>query len=151
MSKGRNHRERRSTYSNSTYSNSGQSNYPRTSRINQVLRQLIAQELERLADSDERLCLLTVTAVETSPDLRSAVVYLSSMSDQAALALDERHGHLQRYLGSEVRMKRTPRLRFEVDPAVVEGSKIDNVLRRIADSPSKIEPSIDLVEDRWRE
>jgi ribosome-binding factor A len=102
-------------------------------RVNQVLRQILAEELERLADADERLRMVTVTAVDTAPDLRNARVYLSSLSDDAGEALAERRAHLQRQVGRQVRMKRTPQLEFAVDPAVVAGGRVDDALRRIHD------------------
>jgi ribosome-binding factor A len=114
--------------------NRGVAPYPRSLRVNQVVRQVLAEELERLADADERLRLVTVTAVDTAPDLRHAVVYLSSLSDDAVDALAERRPQLQRALGRQVRMKRTPLLEFAVDPAVVAGSRVDDVLRRIRES-----------------
>ncbi len=61
--------------------------YPRAWRVNQVVRQVLAEEIERLADADERLRLVTVTGVETAPDLRRATVFLSSLEDDAADAL----------------------------------------------------------------
>ena len=48
---------------------------------------MVAEEIERLADADERLRLVTVTAVDTAPDLRHATVYLSSLTEEAAAAL----------------------------------------------------------------
>jgi ribosome-binding factor A len=110
--------------------------YARSLRVNQVLRQVVAEELERLADADERLRLVTVTSVDTAPDLRHAIVYLSSLSEDAADALAERRTQLQRTLGRQVRMKRTPTLEFAVDPAVIAGSRVEEVLRRIRDDPS---------------
>jgi ribosome-binding factor A len=101
--------------------------------VNQVLRQVLAEELERLADADERLRLVTVTSVDTAPDLRHATVYLSSLSEDATDALAERRTQLQRTLGRQVRMKRTPTLEFAVDPAGVAGSRVEEVLRRIRD------------------
>jgi ribosome-binding factor A len=92
---------------------------------------VLAEELERLADADERLRLVTVTSVDTAPDLRHATVYLSSLSDDADEALAERRPQLQRAVGSQTRMKRTPLLAFAVDPAVVAGSRVEDVLRRI--------------------
>jgi ribosome-binding factor A len=115
------------------HDNRGAAPYPRALRVNQVIRQVLADELERLADADERLRLVTVTAVDTAPDLRHATVYLSSLSEDAADALAERRPQLQRTLGRQVRMKRTPLLGFEVDPAVVSGSRVEEVLRRIRD------------------
>ena len=107
--------------------------YKRSLRVNQVLRQVLAEELERLADADERLRLITVTAVDTAPDLRNAVVYLSSLSEDAAEGLAERRSQLQHEVGRQTRMKRTPRLEFAVDPAVVAGGRVDDALRRIHD------------------
>jgi ribosome-binding factor A len=105
--------------------------YPRALRVNQVVRQVVAEELERLADADERLRLLTVTSVDTSPDLRQATVFVASLGDDAAEALEERRGQLQRHLGREVRLKRTPRLQFTADPAVSAGERVEEVLRRL--------------------
>ena len=51
--------------------------YPRMARVNEVVREVIADELERL--SDPRLGLVTVTGVEVSADLRHATVYYSAL------------------------------------------------------------------------
>jgi ribosome-binding factor A len=95
---------------------------------------VLAEELERLADADERLRLVTVTSVDTAPDLRQATVFLSSLSDDAAEALAERRPQLQKAMGRQLTMKRTPQLTFEVDPAVVAGSKVEEALRRIREA-----------------
>jgi len=113
------------------HDNRGVAPYPRSLRVNQVVRRVLAEELERLADADERLRLITVTAVDTAPDLRNAVVYLSSLSEDAAEGLAERRSQLQHEVGRQTRMKRTPRLEFAVDPAVVAGGRVDDALRRI--------------------
>jgi ribosome-binding factor A len=111
----------------------GSHGYPRVARVNEVLREVVADSLERLSDAEDALELLTVTGVETAPDLRTAVVYLSSMSDEAAVVLEERRVQLQHEVATQVRMKRTPKLSFRVDPAVVHGSMVDDTLRRLAD------------------
>jgi len=106
--------------------------YPRIARVNEVLREVLAESLERLSDTDEDLGLLTVTGVECSPDLRSAVVYLSSLSEAAAEVLEERRAELQHEVARQVRMKRTPKLSFVADPAVAHGAVVDDALRRLA-------------------
>ena len=62
--------------------------YPRALRVNQVLRQVIAEELERLADADERFRMVTVTSVDTAADMRTATVYLATLETDAADALE---------------------------------------------------------------
>lgn len=114
--------------------NRGAAPYPRSLRVNQVVRQVVAEELERLADADERLRLVTVTSVDTAPDLRQATVYLSSLSEDAAAALGERRVQLQGSMGRQLRMKRTPLLTFEIDPAVVAGGRVEDALRRIREA-----------------
>jgi len=121
----------RGRHNRSTSGGAGGQRYARSLRVNQVLRQVVAEELERLADADERLRLVTVTAVDTAADLRHATVYLSSMSEDAAEALEERRLALQRCVGREVRMKRTPRLQFARDPAISTGEAVEAVLRRL--------------------
>ena len=123
--------------------NRGVAPYARSLRVNQVLRQVLAEELERLADADERLRLVTVTAVDTAPDLRHATVYLSSLTDDSTDALAERRAQLQRVVGRQVRMKRTPLLEFAVDPAVVAGGRVEDVLRRIRDLHDRPEGTAD--------
>jgi len=104
--------------------------YPRLARVNSLVREVLAEEIERLADSDERLALVTVTDVVCEADLRHAIVYLASLSLGAAEALKERRNALQRAIASQVRLKRTPALSFAVDPAIVAGDRIEEALRR---------------------
>jgi ribosome-binding factor A len=102
--------------------------YPRALRVNQVLRQVLAEELERLADADE-LPMITVTSVEVASDMRTAVVYLASLNDETAVVLEDHRGHLQRTVGTQMTMKRTPRLSFRADPAIAAGSRVEELLR----------------------
>ena len=105
--------------------------YPRTARVNEILREVLADALERMEDLDERLGLLTVTSVDCEPDLRHAVVFFSSLDEHEAAALADSRVRLQRAIASEVRLKRTPQLRFAADPAVEAGQRVDDILRTI--------------------
>ena len=104
--------------------------YPRALRVNRVLRQVLADELERLADADE-VPMVTVTSVEVAPDLRTAVVYLASLDEETAAVLEERRPGLQRSVGAQTTMKRTPRLSFRADPAIAAGSRVEELLRNL--------------------
>lgn len=104
--------------------------YPRTARVNQILREVISDELLRISDIDERLGFLTVTGVDTSPDMRHAMVFLHTLSDDAKAALEERRGQIQGAVNVQTRLKRTPKLSFRADPAVASGEAVEEVLRR---------------------
>ena len=103
--------------------------YPRSARVNEILREVLADSLERLADTESRLGLLTVTGVECDPDLRHAVVLFSSLDPDEEAALGAARVRLQAAISHEVRLKRTPQLRFAADPAVAAGNRIEDILR----------------------
>jgi ribosome-binding factor A len=107
----------------------GAHRYPRVARVNRVLREVVADELERVGADDPRLALITVTAVEVDPDLRHAKVWLSSLPEATADALEERRAHLQSAIATQVRLKRTPLLSFAADPAIATGARIDDIIR----------------------
>ncbi len=132
--------------------------YPRSARVNEILREILADELERMEDTDERFGLLTITAVQCEPDLRHALVFLSSMDEDEEAALSASRARLQAAISSQVRLKRTPQLRFAADPAVAEGQKIEDLLRGLlgsrgqhGGSRSAGEPGGTGTEDRRRD
>src|SRR5947207_15956153 len=96
--------------------------YPRTARVNHVVQEVVADELERI--DDDRLELMTVTGVEVEPDRRHATVWLASLSSTSAEALGQHRVRLQAAIGRQIRMKRTPELRFRADPAVESGQRV---------------------------
>ena len=110
---------------------SGVPRYPRTARVNELLREVVAEALEGTDDEDPRLALVTVTGVEADPDLRRATVYFTALDEGAKDALDERRRDLQAAIGREVRLKRTPLLAFVPDPGEVQGRRIETILRTL--------------------
>ena len=105
--------------------------YPRMARVNELLREVLADAIETEAGSDERLELVTVTGVECDPDLRHATVLLDSLPELAGEALAEARPRLQGAIAREVRIKRTPQLSFEADPAVAYGERVEKLLREL--------------------
>lgn len=104
--------------------------YPRSARVNQILREVISDELMRISDVDERLGLLTVTGVETTPDVRQAMVYFDSLTPEVSAALEDRRAQIQAAVNAQTRLKRTPKLSFMADPAIASGSAVEEILRR---------------------
>lgn len=105
--------------------------YPRTARVDKLVQAVVADSLER--SDDDRLALVTVTGVHVDPDLRHAVVFYATRNDnddEAVLeALEEARVSVQNDIGRQVRMKRTPQLRFERDPAMDAGWRIEAILK----------------------
>jgi ribosome-binding factor A len=106
----------------------------RMRRVNEVMREVIgsaiATELE-----DPRIGFVTVTSVDTSPDLRSARVHVSVLGgeaerDAALAGLSSSHGVLQARIAREMRLKRTPTLSFHYDEAPERGARIWRLLEK---------------------
>lgn len=115
-----------------THRGSTARDFPRTARLNELFREVIADELTDI--DDDRLELVTVTSVEVEPDLRHARVFFDSLQGEAGdaeicEALGEIRYLLQRAIGREARTKRVPELSFAPDPAVRAGERIDDLLR----------------------
>ena len=109
----------------------GRRRYPRLARVNELVREVVAEELERIGDGDERLGLLTVTHVDVEADLRRATVLLSSLPAGVEEALAEHRVRLQGAIGRQLRLKRTPQLSFRADPAVEMGARVEDILRSL--------------------
>lgn len=105
--------------------------YPRVARLNQVIREVLADSLERISDDDPRLDLLTITEVKVDPDMRNAKVFLSRADDDVLEALEESRAALQRALARQMTMKRTPHLYFELDHSIESGARIDRIIKSI--------------------
>ena len=104
--------------------------YSRVARVNELCREILADELERV--DDDRLVLVTITHVNVDPDLRHALVEFSSLGegeDEALEALGEHRVKLQSAIARKARLKRTPELRFSVDTVISRGARIEQLLR----------------------
>ena len=102
-------------------------------KVNSTLREVLAEEVERM--NDDRLEMVSITAVDTSPNLRSAMVYVDVLGqdaqDAALVALRKASPRLQKAIGRQVRMKFTPHLEFLIDPGVIGGERIETILRNL--------------------
>jgi ribosome-binding factor A len=102
--------------------------FSRSLRVNEVVRQTLADELEHMGDP--RLEMVTITGVEVSPDLRHAIVFYGALDKpDVDAALSSAAPRLRAALGREVRMKYVPALHFREDPAIEAGQRIEKILR----------------------
>ena len=105
----------------------------RMRRVNEAVREVLSAAITNDL-KDPRVGFVTVTAVDTSPDLRHAHVYVSVLGDERARddslkGLDSSHGYLQGRVASELRLKRTPQLDFRYDDTAERGLRISELLR----------------------
>ena len=108
---------------------------PRMRRINEVLREVIGAAIASEL-SDPRIGFVTVTSVETSPDLRTAKVFVSVLGDEeereeTLSGLRSSHGVIQSRIATETRMKRTPTLTFHYDDTIEQGVRISQLLDEV--------------------
>jgi ribosome-binding factor A len=107
----------------------------RMRRVNESVRQVLAEAVPEL--KDPRIGLVTVTGVDTAPDLRHAVVFVSVLGSEkkkraTMIGLDAAHGVLQARLARQLRMKRTPQLTFEYDQSVERGVRMSQLIDELA-------------------
>ena len=110
----------------------GSRRYPRTARLNELVREIVAEELERI--DDERLGFFTVTAVEVDPGIEHAKVLWSDIgaSDEVVLeVLEEHRPRLQQAVNRQTHMRRTPILSFHPDQVERTASRIEEILREL--------------------
>ncbi len=103
-------------------------------RVNESLREVIADEATRLKDPG--LGFVTITGVDTSPDLRAARVFYSVLGDAeqqaaTAAALQRAKPRLRGAVGDRVRLKFTPDLHFELDDSIDRGNRMEQLLRSL--------------------
>ena len=106
----------------------------RMRRINEAIREVLSGHITGDL-KDPRIGFVTVTAVDTSPDLRHARVFVSVLGEPAERertleGLAAAHGVLQRHVAAELRIKNTPKLHFVYDDSVDKGMRIEELLDR---------------------
>ena len=107
----------------------------RMRRVNAAVREVLSEAVGEL--KDPRIGFVTVTGVETTTDLRQAVVFVSVFGgerkrDQSIEGLQAAHGLLQARIARELRLKRTPQLTFQYDPTVERGVRMTQLIDELA-------------------
>lgn len=107
----------------------------RTQRLDELLRQEIGEILAREV-ADPRVGFVTITEVDTAPDLRHARVWVSilgtSEEREAALeGLDRAMGFIRRELGHRLRLKRVPELHVRLDDSAERGTRVLRLISQL--------------------
>ena len=100
----------------------------RIGRINEEIQKELASLLRNLKDPRVQNTMISITRVETTPDLRYAKVYASFLEDNKAndalKGLKSAGGYLRRELGRALNLRYTPELVWELDDSITYGAKM---------------------------
>ncbi len=107
----------------------------RTQRVDELLRQeigaLLAKEI-----ADPRIGFVTITEVETAPDLRHAKVWVSVIGgktdrDETVRALQQAMGYVRHQLGQRLRIRRIPELHVRLDDSAERGTRLLHLINEL--------------------
>lgn len=111
-------------------SSGGRAGYQRSDRVGELLREIIAEELVRI--DDDELQFVTVSGVNVDNELSKAVVYLSTLDLDADADLSAIEGYIGRFrkaINTQAHLRKTPYLEFVIDPGLVRGERVEEILR----------------------
>ena len=100
----------------------------RINRINEEIQKELAALIPNLKDPRVQNTMISVTRVETTPDLRYAKVYVSFLQEERAKdalkGLKSAGGYLRRELGRALQLRYTPELTWALDDSITYGAKM---------------------------
>ena len=107
----------------------------RIGRINEEIQRELAELLRELKDPRVHKTMLSITHVETTPDLRYAKVYVSLLdkeyTNETLAGLKSSAGYLRRELGRTLQLRYTPELQWQADDSIVQGAHILDILSKL--------------------
>ena len=107
-------------------------------KVNESIKETLSSVITSAGLKDPRIGFVTVTGVETTPDLRHAKVFVSVLGGQTERdltmkALEKSRGFLQAKINASLHMKRTPQLQFFYDDTLDNALRIERALKREAE------------------
>ncbi len=112
----------------------------RIGRINDEIQRELSSLMRSLKDPRLQNGLLTITHVDTTPDLRYSRIFVSaldkSQEKEMLKGLKSAAGYLRRELGSALKLRYTPELQFVADDSIQQGAHILEMLR----NPNVVKP-----------
>jgi ribosome-binding factor A len=123
----------------------------RMRRVNEAVREIVSSAVTS-GLNDPRIGFVTITGVETSPDLRHATVFVSVLGGEPERAetleaLADARKELQHEIAVHLRMKNTPKLKFSYDDSVDRGMRITEMINREAREHERPAPEAEAMDD----
>ena len=107
----------------------------RIGRINEEIQRELSDLLRELKDPRVHWTMLSITRVETTPDLRYAKIYVSLLdkeyTKETLAGLKSSAGYLRRELGRSLQLRYTPELQWQPDDSITQGAHILELLSKL--------------------
>ena len=107
----------------------------RIGRINEEIQRELSVLLRELKDPRVHRTMLSITRVETTPDLRYAKIYVSLLdkeyTKETLAGLKSSAGYLRRELGRSLQLRYTPELQWQPDDSITQGAHILELLSKL--------------------
>ena len=107
----------------------------RIGRINEEIQKELSSLIRNLKDPRVQDTMISITHVETTPDLRWAKVYVSFLQEdrakEALKGLKSAGGYLRRELGSALNLRYTPELNWALDDSITYGAKMMKLINSL--------------------
>jgi len=107
----------------------------RINRINEEIQKELSSLLRTVKDPRVQDTMISITRVETTPDLRYTKVYVSFLQEdkaQGAMAgLKSAAGFLRRQLGSNLKLRYAPEIVWSLDDSITYGAKMLNLINSL--------------------
>ena len=107
----------------------------RIGRINEEIQKELSSLIRNLKDPRVQDTMISITHVETTPDLRWAKVYVSFLQEERAkdamAGLKSAGGYLRRELGSALNLRYTPELNWALDDSITYGAKMMKLINSL--------------------
>lgn len=113
----------------------------RIGRINEEIQRELSQLIRSLKDPRVQKTLISITRVDTTPDLRYSKIYISVMDEdrqtEAMRGLKSAGGWLRREIGNSLKLRYTPELVFELDDSLKYGAHMFDLLTKLEAQQAK--------------
>ena len=107
----------------------------RLGRINEEIQKELCDLLRNLKDPRVQTTMISITRVQTTPDLRYAKVFVSFFdkenAKEALKGLKSASGFLRRELGARLQLRYTPELMWAEDDSITHGAHILDILSKL--------------------
>ena len=114
----------------------------RINRINEEIQKALADLLRNVKDPRVSGTMISITRVETTPDLRYTKVYVSFLQEErvaeAMKGLKSAAGFLRRQLGANLKLRYAPEIQWALDDSITYGSRLLSLINSLEVSSDEV-------------